>query len=105
MGDNQKKINEEKNKFNNEYNEYLTQDKLIKKFEQTNDNQDLKDFYEYQLEQINDDTDIFSIKGLIEVLNEECFLEEKNQITMKYIINIIKIWIMRYRIFYIIIYF
>ena len=91
LGDNQKKINEEKNKFNNEYNEYLTQDKLIKKFEQTNDNQDLKDFYEYQLEQINDDTDIFSNKGLIEVLNEECFLEEKNQITMKYIKNFLYI--------------
>ena len=91
LGDNQKKINEEKNKFNNKYNEYLTQDKLIKKFEQTNDNQDLKDFYEYQLEQINDDTDIFSIKGLIEVLNEECFLEEKNQIIMKYIKNFLYI--------------
>ena len=91
LGDNQKKINEEKNKFNNEYNEYLTQDKLIKKYEEAKDNNDLKDFYEYQLEQINEDQDIFSNKGLIEVLNEECFAEEKNQITMKYIKNFLYI--------------
>ena len=91
LGDNQKKINEEKNKFNNEYNEYLTQDKLIKKFEETKDNSDLKDFFEYQLEQINDDPDIFSNKGLIEVLNEECFMDEKNQIIMKYIKNFLYI--------------
>ena len=91
LGDNQKKINEEKNKFNNEYNEYLTQDKLIKKYEETKDNDDLKDFFEYQLEQINDDQDIYSNKGLIEVLNEECFSEEKNQITMKYIKNFLYI--------------
>ena len=84
LGDNEKKINEEKNRFNMEYREYLTQDKLIRKFEEVKDNQDLKDFYEYQLEQINDDPDMFSNKGLIEVLNEDCFTEEKNQITLKY---------------------
>ena len=87
LGDNQKKINEEKNRINTEYMEYLTQDKLIKKFEETKDNNDLKDFFEYQLEQINDDQDIFSNKGLIEVLNEDCFSSEKNEIVMKYIKN------------------
>ena len=84
-GDNQKKINEEKNRFNNEYIKYLTQDKLMRKYEETKDNSHLKDFYEYQLHQINDDIDIFSNKGLIEVLNEECFSQETNQITIKYI--------------------
>ena len=84
IGDNEKKIIEEKNRFNIEYKEYLTQDKIIQKFEEIKDNQDLKDFYEYQLEQINDDPDMFSSKGLIEVLNEECFIEDKNQITLKY---------------------
>ena len=91
LGDNQKKIVEEKHKINSEYNEYLTQDKLIKKYEENKDNIELRDFYEYQLEQINDDQDIFSNKGLIEVLNEECFAEEKNEIAMKYIKNFIYI--------------
>jgi hypothetical protein len=91
LGDNQKKIFEEKNRINNEYTEYLTQDKLIKKFEENKDNIELRDFYEYQLEQINDDQDVFSNKGLIEVLNDECFMEEKNEIAMKYIKNFIYI--------------
>ena len=78
-GDNQKKINEEKNRFNNEYIKYLTQDKLMRKYEESKDNSHLKDFYEYQLEQINDDIDIFSNKGLIEVLNEECFSQKKTK--------------------------
>ena len=91
LGDNQKKIKEEKNLINNEYKEYLTQDKLIQKFEENKDNNDLKDFYEYQLEQINDDLDVFSNKGLIEVLNEQCFADEKNQIVVKYFKNFLYI--------------
>ena len=70
--------------FNKEYEEELNQDKLTKKFKDSKDNKDLKDFYEHQLEQINNDPNIFSNNGLLEVLNEQCFQNDKNQIMTKY---------------------
>jgi len=57
--------------FNKEYEEELNQEKLTKKFKESKDNKNLKDFYEYQLEQINNDPNIFSNNGLLEVLNEQ----------------------------------
>ncbi len=70
--------------FNKEYEEELNQEKLTKKFKESKDNKNLKDFYEYQLEQINNDPNIFSNNGLLEVLNEQCFQNDKNQIMTKY---------------------
>ena len=80
------KTDEVKEEFNSEYNEDLTQEKLNIKLKQAKD-KDLKDFYEHQLEQINTDPDIFSNRGLIEVLNEQCFQDNKNKIMTKYKTN------------------
>jgi hypothetical protein len=80
------KTEEIKEEFNPEYSEDLTQEKLNVKLKQTKDN-DLKEFYEHQLEQINTDPDIFSNRGLIEVLNEQCFQDNKNKIMTKYKTN------------------
>ena len=77
------KAEEERKENNPEYSEDLTQEKLNLKLKQAKDN-DLKDFYEHQLEQINTDPDIFSNRGLIEVLNEQCFQDSKNKIMTKY---------------------
>ena len=75
---------DEKNEINYEYLDQLTQDILTKKLYEIKDNNDLKDFYEHQLEQIDNDPDIFSNKGLIDVLNEQCFVEQKDLIFSKY---------------------
>ena len=74
---------EDKIEYNKEYEEDLNQEKLTKKFKETKD-KNLKDFYEHQLEQINNDPNIFSNNGLIDVLNEQCFINEKNLIMTKY---------------------
>ena len=80
------KAEDVKEDINPEYSEDLTQEKLNIKLKQAKDN-DLKDFYEHQLEQINTDPDIFSNKGLIEVLNEQCFQDNKDKIMSKYKTN------------------
>jgi len=80
------KVEKVEKDYNLEYSEDLTQEKLNLKLKQAKD-KDLKDFYEHQLEQINTDPDIFSNKGLKEVLNEQCFNEYKNQIISKYRTN------------------
>ena len=77
------KRDEDKIEYNKEYEEDLNQEKLTKKFKETKD-KNLKDFYEHQLEQINNDPNIFSNNGLIDVLNEQCFINEKNLIMTKY---------------------
>ena len=74
------KIGEDKIEYNEEYAEVLSQEKLTHKYKKAKDNKELKDFYEHQLEQINNDPNIFSNTGLTEVLNEECFNSEKIQI-------------------------
>jgi hypothetical protein len=70
--------------YNEEYTELLTQEKLCSKLYEIKDDNDLKDFYEHQLEQIDNDSEIFSNKGLLEVLDEQCFIEDKYQIMYKY---------------------
>ena len=48
---------------------------------------DLKEFYKYQLEQINNDTDLFSNKGLLEVLKDPLFNDFRIDIINKYKFN------------------
>ena len=77
--------NEDDNiEYNEEYNEILSQEKLTLKFKNSKENKDLRDFYEHQLEQINNDPNIFSNTGLTDVLNEDCFSNEKTQIMTIY---------------------
>ena len=45
---------------------------------------DLKEFFLYQLEQMNNDTDMFSNKGLLEVLKDPCFQEVRKPLIKKY---------------------
>ena len=73
----------EDEEINNEYKEQLTQKKLNKKMKEEK-NIHIKEFYEYQLEQIGNDSDIFSNKGLLEVLEEQCFDVYKPLIMEKY---------------------
>ena len=73
-----------KKEYNEEYLEPLTQDRLNKKLKEMNDNKDLKDFYEHQLEQINTDPYIFSDERLFDVLREQCFESDKEEIVKKY---------------------
>ena len=75
--------NKEEEKYNENYKEDLTIEK-INSIISHEKNKDLKDFYLYQLEQINSDTDIFSNQGLLDVLKEQCFDENKNQLVNKY---------------------
>ena len=77
------KSDDDKIEYNKEYEEELNQEKLTKKLKEAKD-KNLKDFYEHQLEQINNDPNIFSNNGLIDVLNEQCFIKEKNLIMAKY---------------------
>ena len=75
---------DDKIEFNEEYEDELSQEKLSKKFKESKENKDLRDFYLHQLEQFNNDPNIFSNNGLLEVLNEQCFQNDKNQIMTKY---------------------
>ena len=77
------KNDEDKIEYNKEYEEDLNQEKLTKKLKEAKD-KNLKDFYEHQLEQINNDPNIFTNNGLLDVLNEQCFVNEKNLIMTKY---------------------
>ena len=52
---------------------------------------DIKEFYKYQLEQMNNETDIYSNIGLLEVLEEKCFNEYKKQLLNKYKSNFLLI--------------
>ena len=45
---------------------------------------DLKEFYLYQIEHINTDTDIYSNKGLLEVLKDPCFQGVRKPLIKKY---------------------
>ena len=76
--------NDDDDYYNEDYGKLLTQEVLYNKLYEIKDNNDLKDFYEHQLEQIDNDGEIFSNKGLLQVLNEQCFIEDKNQIIDKY---------------------
>ena len=81
--DNNIKDNKEELKYNEEYKEELTLEKLNNKISHEKD-RDLKEFLLYQLEQINNDYDIFSNKGLLDVLEDQCFQDYKKYIIDKY---------------------
>ena len=77
-------INENKEiSYNEDYKEELTLEKL-KNIISHEKNHDLKEFYYYQIEQINSDNYIFSNKGLLEDLKEKYFEENKKDIIDKY---------------------
>ena len=87
------KKDEEKNNIKNDENENnpeyfveLTQDVLISKIRNEKD-KDMKDFYIYQLEQINSDPEIFTNNGLKNILNE--YSKESKNILNKYKQNFI----------------
>jgi hypothetical protein len=80
---NENNDNKEDLKYSEEYKEELTLEKLCKLIKNEKNN-DIKEFYKYQLEQINNETDIFSNEGLLEVLEEKCFKDYQKQIVTKY---------------------
>ena len=69
--------------YNENYKKQLTLEYLQDIIESEKD-PDLKEFYLYQLEQINTDSDIFSNKGLLEVLEDPLFKEERKELIKKY---------------------
>jgi len=77
------KENNMKMEYNNEYKEQLTLDKLKSLINHEKD-PDLKDFYLYQIEQINNDDDIFTNKELFHILEEKIFHENKKSLVEKY---------------------
>ena len=72
------------NNLSDEYKEELNLDKIYDKII-SEENQDLKDFYFYLLEQITNDPDIFTNAGLNLVLNDPFFKNNKSLILEKYI--------------------
>ena len=71
---------------NEEYRQELNLDKIYDKI-LSEENQDIKDLYFYQLEQITNDPDIFTNAGLNLVLNDPYFKNNKSLIIEKYIYN------------------
>jgi len=74
------------NNLSDEYTQELNLDKIYDKILSAK-NQDEKDFYFYQLEQITNDPDIFTNAGLNLVLNDPYFKNNKSLIIEKYIYN------------------
>ena len=72
---------------NNEYQQELTLDKIYDKIMNKNENQEMRDFYSYQLEQITNDPEIFTNSGLNLVLNNPYFKNNKSAIIKTYINN------------------
>ena len=62
--------------YNEEYKKELNLQKINEIVRKEKD-KDLKEFYLYQLEQMSDDGNIFSNKGLLDVLKESCFSKSK----------------------------
>jgi hypothetical protein len=77
------KENNIKKEYNNGYKEQLTLEKIKSLINHEKD-PDLKDFYLYQIEQINNDDDIFTNKKLLNVLEEKIFHENKKSLVEKY---------------------
>ena len=77
---------------NDEYNEdfeyMLDLDYLDEKINQEK-NDLLKNFYSYELEQITSDPDIYSNRGLLEIMKENDFKENRREIVIKYKSNFI----------------
>ena len=72
-----------KMKYNNDYKEQLTLEKLKSLINHEKD-PDLKDFLLYQIEQINNDDEIFTNKELFHILEEKIFHENKKSLVEKY---------------------
>ena len=85
-----KENNNDNIQYNEEYKEQLTLEKIVKLIEHEK-NKDIKEFYKYQLEQMYNETDIYSNIGLLEVLEEKCFNEYKKQLLNKYKSNFLLI--------------
>ena len=79
-------LKKDENENNQEYFVELTQDVIISKI-RTEKDKDMKDFYIYQLEQINSDPEIFTNNGLKNILNE--YSKESKDILNKYKQNFI----------------
>jgi len=77
------KENNIKMEYNNGYKEQLNFEKLKILINHEKD-PDLKDFYLYQIEQINNDNDIFTNKKLFNILEEKIFHENKKSLVEKY---------------------
>ena len=75
-----------KNEINDEFECMLDLDYLDEKINQEK-NEELKQFYLYELEQITNDPDIFSNRGLLEIMKENDFKENRREIIIKYKTN------------------
>ena len=77
---------QEKIVYNSDYKEELTLDKIYNKI--TNEkNNDIKEIYLYQLEQIGNDPDIFTNAGIKLVINDTYFQNNRQLILKKYFEN------------------
>ena len=79
-------INHEKNIYNTDYKDELTLDKIYTKIINEK-NEDIKELYLYQLEQIGIDPDIFTNSGIKLVFNDSYFQNNKQLILKKYFEN------------------
>ena len=77
-----------KNDINDDYEYMLDLDYLDEKINQEK-NELLKNFYLYELEQITSDPDIYSNRGLLEIMKENDFKENRREIVNKYKSNFI----------------
>ena len=78
--------NSEKVGYNLDYKDELTLDKIYTKIIKEK-NEDIKEFYLYQLEQIGNDPDIFTNSGIKLVLNDSYFQNNRQLILKKYFDN------------------
>ena len=86
-----KSINNEvpqENEYNDDYEFMLDLDYLDEKINQESD-EVKKNFYLYELEQITSDPDIYSNRGLLEVIKEKEFKDNREEIVFKYKDNFI----------------
>ena len=74
--------------FNSDYKEELTLDKIYNKISNEKNN-DIKELYLYQLEQIGNDPDIFTNAGIKLVINDSYFQNNRQLILKKYFENFI----------------
>lgn len=78
----------QENEFNDDYEFMLDLDYLDEKVNQES-NEVLKNFYLYELEQITSDPDIYSNRGLLEIIKEKDFKDNREEIVNKYKNNFI----------------
>jgi hypothetical protein len=78
----------QENEYNDDYEYMLDLDYLDEKINQESD-EVLKNFYLYELEQITSDPDIYSNRGLLEIIKEKDFKDNREEIVNKYKNNFI----------------